>query len=177
MKGILIMQNKTKLKYITQTVLKRFLIYLALSFLGYGVLASEITSIRNDVYGIGSYINTRAVTGMLIALNIIFLFIYILFLFFTKKHLYTVENIKSGKLKEYVRFEVALELAITLGYIIISAIASIFVTNASILAGLLVPVYCLYYFMRNVFVATATTAATCIILLFIILVLPYTKKS
>ena len=91
------MQNKTKLKYISQTVLKRLLIYLAVSFLGYGVLASEITSIRNDVYGIGNYINTRAVTGMLIALNIIFLFIYILFLFFTKKHLYTVENIKSGK--------------------------------------------------------------------------------
>ena len=171
------MQNKIKLKYITQTVLKRLLIYLIVSSLGCGIIVSEINSIRNDVYGIGNYINTRAVTGMLIALDVVFFFIYVLFLFFTKKHLYTDENIKSGNLKEYVRFEVILELAITLGYIIFSAIASIFIKDAIVLAGLLVPVYCLYYIMRHFFAAVATTVAIVVALTFAFLVLPYLKIS
>lgn len=171
------MQNNTKLKYISLTILKRFLIYLAVSALGCGVVISEITSIRNDVYGIGNYINTKAVTGMLIALNVVFFFIYVLFLLFTKKHLYTIENIKSKKLKEYIKFEVILELSITLGYIIISAIVSLFVKDTILLTGLLVPVYCLYYFIRNIFASVAATAAISIALLFTVLVLPYLKIS
>lgn len=171
------MQSKDEFKYIILTVLKRLLIYTAITVISCGIAISEINSIRNKLYGIGNYVNSRAIAGMLIAFSDVFFFIYMLFLFYTKKHLYTTENIKSGNLKEYLKFEVILELAITLGYIIISSVAAIFVKDAGIAAGLLVPMYFIYSFTENMLVSIAITVVICLLMLFLILILPYFKLS
>ena len=89
------MVEMTKAKYIASTVVTRLFMYIIVSVLGIGVVVSQTEGIRNDLYGIGDYINVDAVTGMISALNVVFLFIFVLFLFATKKHLYTKENKKS----------------------------------------------------------------------------------
>jgi len=162
-------------KYVGMTLITRFLMYIVVSVLGFSVVHSETVSIRNELYGIGDYINVDAVTGMLSALNVVFLFILVLFLFATKKHLYTKANIKSEYFSEYVKFEAIVELSVTLGYVVISAIASVFVKDLCVVAGLVVPVYFLYFLTENLFVATVLTSIAYIALIFVILILPALK--
>ena len=170
------MVEMTKAKYIASTVVKRLFMYIIVSVLGIGVVVSQTEGIRNDLYGIGDYINVDAVTGMISALNVVFLFIFVLFLFATKKHLYTKENKKSEYFREYLKFETILELAVTLGYVVVSVLISVFVKDLSIVAGLVVPVYFMYFLTENLFVGTVLTSLVYIVLIFFILVWPYVKQ-
>ena len=170
------MKEMTKTKYIASTIMTRLFMYIIVSMLGIGVVVSQTEGIRNDLYGIGDYINVDAVTGMMSALNVVFLFIFVLFLLATRKNLYTKENKKSKHLKEYVKFETILELALTLGYVVVSVIISIFVNDLSIVAGLVVPVYFMYFLTGNLFVGTVLTSLVYIVLIFFILVWPLVKQ-
>ena len=67
------MIEMTKIKYIASTIVTRLFMYVIVSVLGYGVVVSQTEGIRNDLYGIGDYINVDALTGMMSALNIVFL--------------------------------------------------------------------------------------------------------
>ena len=171
------MTDNTKIKYISLTVIKRLLIYAAISVCGAIILNDEATSIRNSVYGIGNYINSRALTGMLAALNIIFLFVLVLFLFTTRRRLYTAENRASDKLGQYVKFETLLEASITIGYVAITALALFWVRNAGASAGLAVPIYCMYYFTENILVSVIVSIAVYALLIFAITVLPYFQNK
>lgn len=170
------MQEITKAKYIASTIITRLFMYIIVSVLGIGVVVSQTEGIRNDLYGIGDYINVDAVTGMMSALNVVFLFIFVLFLFATRKHLYTKENKKSKYLKEFVKFETILEVVITLGYVIVSVIVSVFVNDISIVAGLVTPVYFMYFLTQNLFVGTVLASLMYIALIFVILVWPFVKQ-
>lgn len=163
----------TKIKYISIISVKRILIYLAISILGWSVLYDQTTSIRNKVYGIGNYIDLGFISGMLAVCNVVFFMIFIIFLLKTRRHLYKSENRNSEKLKEYVKFETILEISITLGYVLITSVASIFISDFCIIGGLIVPVYCIYFLLQNIFVAAMVTVVVYLLLIFIILVLPY----
>lgn len=171
------MTDNTKIKYISLTVIKRLLIYAAISVCGAIILNDEATNIRNSVYGIGNYINSRALTGMLAALNIIFLFVLVLFLFTTRRRLYTAENRASDKLGQYVKFETLLEASTTIGYVAITALALVWVRNAGASAGLAVPIYCMYYFTENILVSVIVSIAVYALLIFAITVLPYFQNK
>ena len=97
------MEIFSKIKHIGIVVLKRVLIYLALSVLGWSMCFDQINSIRNEVYGIGNYLNIKACSGMLMILNGIFLAFLVLFLFQTRKLLYKSGNRSSKNFKDYVK--------------------------------------------------------------------------
>ena len=63
------MEIFSKIKHISIMAIKRVLIYLALSVWGWSVCFDQINSIRNEVYGIGNYLNIKACSGMLMILN------------------------------------------------------------------------------------------------------------
>lgn len=169
------METINKIKHIGIVVLKRVLIYLILSAWGWSMCFNEANSIRNEVYGIGNYLNFKFCSGILLVLNGIFLAFLVLFLFQTRKLLYKSGNRSSDNFKDYVRFETILEISITLGYVLITSIVSFFVSDNCIIAGLVVPVYFVYYLTHSIVTAIIITSAVYLILIFAFLVLPYLK--
>ena len=167
------METFSKIKHIGIVVLKRVLIYLVLSVWGWSVCFVQINSIRNEVYGIGNYLNIKACSGMLMILNGIFLAFLVLFLFQTRKLLYKSGNRSSENFKDYVKFETVLEISVTLGYVLITAVVSFFVKDNCIIVGLIVPIYCIYYLTHNIIVAIVATSVVYLILIFVFLALPY----
>ena len=63
------METFSKIKHISIMAIKRVLIYLVLSVWGWSVCFDQINSIRDEVYGIGNYLNIKACSGMLLILN------------------------------------------------------------------------------------------------------------
>lgn len=169
------MEIFVKIKYISIMVLKRVLIYLALSAGGWYVLFFGTNNERNTIYGIGNYINASEISGMLALINCIFLILFFIFLLQTKKVIYKSGVKNSEELKEYVIFETILEASITLGYVLITSVISFFISDYCIVAGLIVPVYCAYYITHNIFAAISVTLIVYIALIFVIIVLPYFK--
>lgn len=169
------MEIFSKIKHISIMAIKRVLIYLVLSVLGWSMCFDQINSIRNEVYGIGNYLNIKACSGMLMILNGIFLAFLVLFLFQTRKLLYKSGNRSSENFKDYVKFETILEISVTLGYVLLTAVISFFVKDNCITAGLIVPIYCIYYLTHNIIVAIVATSVVYLILIFVFLALPYIK--
>ena len=106
-------------------------------------------------------------------LNGIFLAFLVLFLFQTRKLLYKSGNRSSENFKDYVKFETVLEISVTLGYVLITAVVSFFVKDNCIIAGLIVPIYCIYYLKHKIIVAIVATSVVYLILIFVFLALPY----
>lgn len=165
--------NATKAKYIGILCVKRLLIYLAVSTVACSMIFDEMNSMRNQVYGIGNYVNSGFVSGMLIVANIIFIIIFIMFLFKMRKHLYKLGNSNTDKLKEYVKFETILEISITLGYVLVTSFATIFIDNYCITGGLIVPIYCMFAIFENIIIAVLLSVLLYLILIFAFLVVPY----
>ncbi len=146
--------DKSGIKHILGNVVLRVAIYLIVCILASNVLSDQLNSIRNEVYGIGNYVNLDFVSNMLTVMNLVFLLIVILFCTFTKKSLYTQASRNDVKLKEYIRFELILELSITLGYVLLSSLLIILIDDNVIKSGLIVPIYIMFRLTENFFVST-----------------------
>ena len=164
-------------KHVIISVLARIAIFLVISFEGANILFDQYDSIRNDVYGIGNYVNIRFVSNMMLILNAVFLIAIVISCFMTRRTLYTKENVESPELKKYVRFELILESAASLGYVILTTVIASFIDNKFVKTAMLVPKYVLYYITENYIIATILSIVIYAIVIFIMLGIPYLKNK
>ena len=164
-------------KHVIISVLARIAIFLVISFEGANILFDQYDSIRNEIYGIGNYVNVRFVSNMMLVLNAVFLIAIVISCFMTRRTLYTKENVESPELKKYVRFELILESATSLGYVILTTVIASFIDNKFVKTAMLVPKYVLYYITENYIIATILSIVIYAIVIFIILGIPYLKNK
>ena len=164
-------------KHVIISVLARIAIFLVISFEGANILFDQYDSIRNDVYGIGNYVNIRFVSNMMLILNAVFLIAIVISCFMTRRTLYTKENVESPEFKKYVRFELILESAASLGYVILTTVIASFIDNKFVKTAMLVPKYVLYYITENYIIATILSIVIYAIVIFIMLGIPYLKNK
>lgn len=164
-------------KHIIISILARIAIFLVISFEGANILFDQYDSIRNDVYGIGNYVNIRFVSNMMLILNAVFLIAIVISCFMTRRTLYTKENVESPEFKKYVRFELILESAASLGYVLLTTVIASFVDSRFIKTAMLVPKYAFYYITENNIIATILSIAIYAVVILFILALPYLKNK
>lgn len=164
-------------KHVIISVLARIAIFLVISFEGANILFDQYDSIRNEIYGIGNYVNVRFVSNMMLVLNAVFLIAIVISCFMTRRTLYTKENVESPEFKKYVRFELILESATSLGYVILTTVIASFIDNKFVKTAMLVPKYVLYYITENYIIATILSIVIYAIVIFIMLGIPYLKNK
>lgn len=164
-------------KHVIISVLARIAIFLVISFEGANILFDQYDSIRNEIYGIGNYVNVRFVSNMMLVLNAVFLIAIVISCLMTRRTLYTKENVESPELKKYVRFELILESAASLGYVILTTVIASFIDNKFVKTAMLVPKYVLYYITENYIIATILSIVIYAIVIFIMLGIPYLKNK
>ncbi len=164
-------------KHVIISVLARIAIFLVISFEGANILFDQYDSIRNEIYGIGNYVNVRFVSNMMLVLNAVFFIAIVISCLMTRRTLYTKENVESPEFKKYVRFELILESAASLGYVILTTVIASFIDNKFVKTAMLVPKYVLYYITENYIIATILSIVIYAIVIFIILGIPYLKNK